>query len=504
MKNLGTFKNLIIVLFIAAVFFLVRLGSFNAYFTSDEGTYSYVAFAMSEGLVPYLDVFDYKPPLIFYTYFVSYLLAPDARWLPRLFAAAFLLTTSVLTAVIAKKEFDPHAGFIALLITPLMFSFPWLSPYAADTEVFMIMFLVAALFIYFWYKEEAAWIHWLLFGVFSSLSLLYKPLGLAILSYIFATWLFRSYFKRGLKYCLINSFFALIGFALTSLVVLWPIIHFDAGYSFVENVLLSTKYYILADFSLPRFLTFAALFLFSMPLIFVFSSVALFKTPKKSFFYLNILILALVTLIFSVAEHYFILIIPFLALTTAMGVGYLTSKPYSRILSKILVFTILASLFFQKIYFNRSVFVSDADRRYAQLSPKIAEKISEATAPGDFVYIAGFDPQILFYSRRIHASRFIDIGSHMFKNAEKRNEYKNEVLNDIQATKPAVVVLSPFVRNRSKTDSVQMEFFSIINKILAEDYHFLGGLAWANDPAWATSLAELKNTGAYLVYKRND
>jgi hypothetical protein len=48
---------------------------------SDKEIFSYIGWALSKGVVPYRDVFDHKPPLIFFIYYLGLLGGPWGLWL---------------------------------------------------------------------------------------------------------------------------------------------------------------------------------------------------------------------------------------------------------------------------------------------------------------------------------------------------------------------------------------------------------------------------------------
>jgi hypothetical protein len=48
-----------------ALVFLARLGALDVPLERDEGAYAYIAAQWRSGLIPYRDVFDHKPPLVY-------------------------------------------------------------------------------------------------------------------------------------------------------------------------------------------------------------------------------------------------------------------------------------------------------------------------------------------------------------------------------------------------------------------------------------------------------
>ncbi len=46
----------------------------------DKEIFQYIGMAISKGLVPYIDIFDHKPPIIFILNYIGYLLTPSSTW----------------------------------------------------------------------------------------------------------------------------------------------------------------------------------------------------------------------------------------------------------------------------------------------------------------------------------------------------------------------------------------------------------------------------------------
>src|SRR5262249_33147530 len=74
--------------------------------------------------------------------------------------------------------------------------------------------------------------------------------------------------------------------------------------------------------------------------------------------------------------------------------------------------------------------------------PAIGAEVAAQTAPGDRVFVFGSEPEVLFYARRVSASRYIFLfpvfGS--FSDAEQRQA---EVIAEVEAARPAAIVWLP-------------------------------------------------------------
>src|SRR5690349_12406216 len=68
-------------------------------FEGDEGAYGTIAQQMLHGALPYRDLFDHKPPLIYVWYAASFLLFGENIIAPRIAAAAVWSVTTLLVFI---------------------------------------------------------------------------------------------------------------------------------------------------------------------------------------------------------------------------------------------------------------------------------------------------------------------------------------------------------------------------------------------------------------------
>lgn len=72
-------------------------------------------------------------------------------------------------------------------------------------------------------------------------------------------------------------------------------------------------------------------------------------------------------------------------------------------------------------------------------SPVIAKRISELTSSNDYVYVAGEEPQILYYAHRRSPTRFVN-SYQLLRNTPMTLSYQQEVVNDLRRNPPKVIV----------------------------------------------------------------
>jgi hypothetical protein len=94
---------------------LLYLPFLNEPLFGDEAVYSAIERGLLDGQLPYRDLFDNKPPVLYGWFALSFMLFGDEPWAPRLLAAVTLSGTSALVHVQARLLFSRRAAYGASL-----------------------------------------------------------------------------------------------------------------------------------------------------------------------------------------------------------------------------------------------------------------------------------------------------------------------------------------------------------------------------------------------------
>ncbi|HEY5625149.1 MAG TPA: glycosyltransferase family 39 protein, partial [Dehalococcoidia bacterium] len=158
-------------------------------FFRDEGLYAAVAQMILDGEVPYRDAFDNKPPMIFAWYALSFVLFGEHVWAPRLLAALLLSASTLLMYFEGRLLFSHRAGIVAALALALSFGLATLET-GANTEFFMILPLVAALYTFSMGQKTGQSRWYLAAGFLSGIAIATKHISLFVLSLyvVLAAW----------------------------------------------------------------------------------------------------------------------------------------------------------------------------------------------------------------------------------------------------------------------------------------------------------------------------
>lgn len=169
------FLALALALALAAI--LIRLPYLAEPFDTDEGGYAYIARALLDGLVPYRDAWDNKPPLIFVVYAGALAFADRIESI-RLLAAIVVAGSTLLMIGVAREAFDRRTGIVAGALFVFATTAPRLQGTNANTEIFLLPgWIGAAWAILIGLRTPDRRWPWPVAGALIGLALLAKPVA---------------------------------------------------------------------------------------------------------------------------------------------------------------------------------------------------------------------------------------------------------------------------------------------------------------------------------------
>jgi 4-amino-4-deoxy-L-arabinose transferase-like glycosyltransferase len=130
----------------AVVFVFVRAPLVSVPFERDEGEYAYIAQRILAGDVPYRDAFDQKPPGTFYVYAGAFALLGESLETIHLFMYAWTALTALALFGCVRRLSGELAAAFAVLVFASASAEPRLTGNAANTEIFMLLPLVASFY----------------------------------------------------------------------------------------------------------------------------------------------------------------------------------------------------------------------------------------------------------------------------------------------------------------------------------------------------------------------
>ncbi|QOV23352.1 ArnT family glycosyltransferase [Anabaenopsis elenkinii] len=232
MRNLFNSRSrlpIIIILFISLPLFFSRgIGVF------DDSVYLKIGELITHGILPYRDVFDNKPPGIYY---LGALLAwiGNYHWLTsRIFLFIIALCFSLIVHQYTKKLWGHQAGYLVAIIFPT--SYVISQGYSFHTEQFCGLFGFLSIILVS-DKRKNQVINWFLAGIFINIAFLFKQVGIIYLvAFLLCDILFILFQKVRFVIAVKRLLFLCLGFCLSTLIVFGLI--FINGYwqSFYEDV----------------------------------------------------------------------------------------------------------------------------------------------------------------------------------------------------------------------------------------------------------------------------
>jgi 4-amino-4-deoxy-L-arabinose transferase-like glycosyltransferase len=421
-----TLLSLLLILLVVAA---VRVPLLNLPFERDEGEYAYIAWRLEHHELPYRDWIDQKPPAIFWTYRLALSLPVEpvcaVHWLALLWSAA----SAGALFLLAVRFLKPFWALTAALLFALLSADPSLEGTAANTELFMLLPLLLSLPAFFSATAggRRALGFMLLAGALTGMAAAYKQV--AAVNWLMLVALYPV-FAPGEHRLRRTAWFAVGSAAGAALI--WGLIsaYFFLRHGladFIYNVFTHNLEYIQA-IPWPDRLALCRATLStlspSQALVWIFAAgglAALFAAGRTQWllFLGGWLAASLVGVSASgyYFPHYFQQLLPVLAVAAALGAEALDDDRWGNgisvrtrrfLLGGLLAFlplrVMLPFLFvWSPAESVRKIYPVD---KFAEMR-LVGERVAQITRPDDRVFIFGAEPEVLFYARRVSATRYI-------------------------------------------------------------------------------------------------
>jgi len=223
---------------------------------------------------------------------------------------------------------------------------------------------------------------------------------------------------------------------------------------------------------------------------------------------------------FYFREHYFITLLPALALSAGIFINYLNAlsvafmpSSWSRFAALgILIAVILVGVINEKEYFFQDDPVTVSRKMYPgnpfQESIEIARFIEQRSSPTDKIAVFGSEPQIYFYSKRVSASGYIYVYS-LMEDHEYRLSMQQEMAREVESAAPKFIIIVDVYTSWSVEPKSERYIFRWLDDYLKSRYMLVGVVdmlspaqtiyAW-DDDAWNYSVRSKSNV---LIFERS-
>ena len=156
---------------------LLYLPFAGAPFERDEGVYATIAQGVLDGRVPYRDLFDNKPPLVYIWYALSFTLMGESVFAPRIVAAVCLSLTTLVLFNQARMVLPLPAARIAAALFAISTGLPWVALHA-NTEAYMLLPLVSSLMFFTIGMKDGRLRWFVLAGLLAGLAVMTKQVAM--------------------------------------------------------------------------------------------------------------------------------------------------------------------------------------------------------------------------------------------------------------------------------------------------------------------------------------
>lgn len=445
----------------------------------DGAIFMYVGEMWSRGVVPYLQLFDNKPPGIFI------LNAIAAGTHHALWVLALMEFLSVMGCILSVRKTlqivgaSARTSFFGVIAAALMINLP---DYGAGnmSEAYMLAPMAASMLAFAYSVRSGKLRHVFLAGICSGLACLFKPFALSV----FMAQVAFVVFKRTLGSRLVfASIFANIAGAVTAWV---PVLVYFALRGGLKQMLDASFFYNMhyGVASQPKaldLLTNLAIVLLPnstmVGCIFI-GFAARRKHPsqipgKRSDLWDLALLwfgfgLALVLLAGRGYKHYFLSLTPSLALAAALVFWSVEKRETTRGLRMAICALMLSPLVMAQVPELVEIVhdykeVALHNRRVIPVEVAAME-LQQTAAPSSTVFVWGFEPSIFSSTHLRNALRF-PTSQYIYDSPRSYDVVGHEILSGMHATPPDYVVLAPWTFSMNwphKSDWVQDEFMAIL------------------------------------------
>ncbi|MEO8456835.1 MAG: glycosyltransferase family 39 protein [Chloroflexota bacterium] len=474
---------------------LLYLPFMHAPFERDEGTYATIAQGLLHGKLPYRDLFDNKPPLIYGWYAISFLLFGETVSAPRLLASACLSLTGVALYQQVRLVLPKRVAVLSALLFAISTGLPMVA-LNANTEAYMLLPLVSSLMFFTFGLQRGGSRWFFLSGLAAGLAIMTKQVAvfnLLALAAVSLVW-YRRHATTQLQ-AISPACWMLGGAAVSSALVALPFALSGALSDFVYATL-SYNWAYISFLTLAQRLEnmgYGVLFFCLIAAPFVAGALGgiwvVWQKRASATAADYALVLWAVASAIGVASggrffpHYFLQLMPALAVLTAIviydrvldGKYRALGKPFWAGALALVVISIGTASIMVALPGRAEEQVASnvyTQKQWEQYSEELGEYIQAQTGPNDVIFNYGLEPQVYFYANRQPAIPYFNDWVLKYDAVPMQ-----DIINDLDGTQPAYII-----------DSIQAPLFDnfgaahppMWRDFMAAHYDYVGRVQFAD------------------------
>jgi len=402
-------------------------------------------------------------------------------------------------------------ALIACVISIPMLFVPYFTPFAANTEKLMLVPVMIIMTLYFYFKTVTPKYIWFILGGLSAIAVFTKPICILIIIFIILNWLIENYQSTKSVSDLFRSFCLYIaGGLFLSLIIFLPFIPNNLASAFEAIVKFNLIYSQSSGFTINNlWMYLGKLFPIWWPIFLLWIAIIIFR-PKQWWWFVVTIATSFLTIYTSPMGHYYISIVPNSILLAIYGLTILIRliNPLQKYLwlfmTTGIIFIIMIFPFLNQFTLTPNDF---SIWMYGTVNPFteskiVADKIQKLSSSTDYVYVAGSEPQINFYAKRLIPTRF-DLTYQFNIESPYREEFQTSAVTDLKNNPPKVIVLSQRQHSGLWNEGSPRIFIDYLYKTLNESYVLKGGYVWqGSQGAWYDTISKDQlSLASFLVYQ---
>ncbi len=463
-QNTNSFLPWLIVVVIVAITAGFRIHLSDVPFERDEGEYAYAGQLLLQGIAPYDHVYNMKFPGVYVAYAVIMTVFGQSCSGIHLGLLVINAITILLIFLLARHLTDPFtAVFVAAAFAVLSLS-ESVQGIFANAEHFVILFAIAGILFLVYAIDRENIILLLIASILMGVAFLMKQHGIVFVVFAGLYLLFSLLRCKPFRFRFVllraGLFFigVMLPFGITCL-VLWRAGVFE---KFWFWTFVYAREYV-SEVSILEGLKVLKLKIIRVAgpvvLIWILAGIGLLtlfmerKIRDRRLFIVGFLFFSFLAVCPGLyfREHYFILMLPAIALLSGIGLFYVRKALIRReaMMGKDLI-TILLGLviLFYTLYQQKDFLLAKdpvvVSRMTYELNPfpeslKIAEYIKDNSKSDDTIAILGSEPQIFFYTNRRSATSYIYM-YHLMEPHPYALQMQEEMVKQIEAAKPKFLI----------------------------------------------------------------
>lgn len=470
---------------------LIRVPYLNVPLERDEGGYAYIAWRMEQGEIPYKDIYDNKPPGIYFLYFIILKFFGSTAKAIHLFMCWWVVLEVLLLYKLSADLFNNKTiGLIAAAIFSLVISEPGVLGSAANTEIFMLLPVLASYVVLLWPRVAGTRPTFFICGLLQGIAFIFKPVSifnwLGILAYLF----YKAKAEKQYPAFFMQVLGSLLGFfvvPLLSLLYFWyhgavaDLVYWSFSYNM--DYLSSGG----ARWSQEAFLLFwrrFGLILKSDLVFWLFCLYALILLCREK---AEAAVLVLTWLVLSFCgvtagkrffPHYFLQVMPPLSVAAAWGIWQASriKRSLSYALAAVTIIWSLTANY--KYLFSYSP--DQISERIYTVNPfveakQVASFLAARTLPSETIAILGSEPEILFYAQRKSATRYIYFHHILWRKTPAAVlQRQRAAVAEIENSDPRYLVAININASVGKNDDTPDYLFEKMRRIIKDRYYLDG------------------------------